>query len=267
MTIHGTQSTAPDGDQTKGGDALTAIISMLYLLLVLALVGWLLFDTWTDVHTLPRWGGYEVTPLRTPAFHLLAYAVIGGALGGVLNGIRSVLLYYADFDRQYVWKYIAAPWMGAALALLGYALLRSTIAVVGGQGTPTQADSTQMLANFAIGALAGYGAKDVFIWLDVQVHKLFAVTEATPDLQGQPKPVAVSRLQAQDLTVGAVTTVPASKATPAGTVLDQAPAPGTSIPRGDAVDLIIADEHAATNGESDGSAPAGAPPSTAPTST
>ena len=135
---------------------------------------------------------------------------------------------------------LSAPWMGAALALLTYSLLTTTAAVIGGQAATAQASGPQVLSNFAIGALAGYGAKDVFVWLDAQVQRMFAVTASTPNVAGQPEAVAVSRIESRNLTVGTVATVPATQPATVGTVVDQAPSPGTQVSRGDSVDLTVA---------------------------
>ena len=219
-------------------DRLLAILTVLYLLLMLVVFSWQLFDTWIGRHTFPSALGYDLTRLNTPAFRLVAYTVIGGALGAIVNGIRSMLIHYHGFAGRYVWKYLTAPWMGATLALLVYALLHSSIAVFGG-GTTT-IGSTQALANFAAGALAGYGSKDVFIWLDAQVHKLFKVEQAVPDVIGETKEGAATRLHAQDQAVGEVTPVPVADDKLAGTVVTQAPAPGASIARGDEVNSGVA---------------------------
>ena len=91
-----------------------------------------------------------------------------------MNGLRSGLRYHQTFDRRHAWKYVCAPWMGATLALFVYALLRSSISVLGGNpgGTP---GNSQVLSNFSVGALVGYGSKDVFVWLDNKVTKFFQV--------------------------------------------------------------------------------------------
>ena len=238
--------------------------SIAYLLLVLAIISWLLFDTWINKHTLPHFAGYDLVRLKTPAFHLMAYTVMGGALGGIVNGLRSAVTHYSAFNRRYIWKYIAAPWMGATLALIGYAILHSAVVIFGGQTTSSDTDnSPQMLANFGIGALAGYGSKDVFVWLDAQVSKLFAVPQSTPKLTGQPRPVAVSQIQSQKLEVGAVVPVPASDGTVAGTVVDQSPQPGMPIDRGSTVDLVVtADPSTTTN--TDGEQPTEETPNNRP---
>src|SRR5258706_11974129 len=106
---------------------------------------------------------------------------------------------------------------------------------------------THILANFGVGDLAVYESKDVFNGLDAQHNKLFAVQQTTPDVTGQPQPVAVSQLQSQSLSVGALAAVPADREIEAGTVVDQAPAPGTPIDRGASVDLVVTNSPAAAN--------------------
>jgi hypothetical protein len=64
--------------------------------------------------------------------------------------------------------------MGATLALFVYALLRSSISVLNGN-PGGNLGNTQVLSNFSVGALVGYGSKDVFIWLDNKVTKFFQV--------------------------------------------------------------------------------------------
>jgi hypothetical protein len=162
--------------RSGNGDKLNAqvgIICMFYLLLAIAFVSWLLFDIWIGQHSLARWGRYELEPLNTPVFRLVFFTVLGGALGGVVNGIRSILDYYPHFDRTYAWKYIMAPWLGAALSLVAYAILNSGLSVFGG-GNSVDGSPAQILAMFSTGFLAGYGARDVFAWLDFQVSRLFA---------------------------------------------------------------------------------------------
>lgn len=228
-------------------DAIAAVVSIVYLHASFLIALWFLFDTWIGGHTLPTAFGYSAQRLQSADYLTVVSAIVGGSIGGVINGLRSALHYSRTFDHRYLWKYMAAPWMGAALSLLAYALMTTTAAVLGGDiagnaAVQTQATATpQLLSNFAIGALAGYGSKDAFIWLDAQVHKLFAVEQPVPDVQGTQEAVALSRIEAGNLAVGAVAAVPASSV-PAGTVVAQAPAPGTPASRGDTVDITVAVE-------------------------
>lgn len=223
---------------------IAATTCMLYLLVSLAFLTWLLFDTWINEHTfLAGLFNYDHERLNSAAFHLVAYTIIGGGIGAVVNGIRSCVNYCSGFDRKKKWKYLTAPWMGATLALLVYTLIHSSIVVLGGTSTPN-AGTSQVLSNFAAGALAGYGSKDVFIWLDAQVHELFKVTQPVEDLTGKTEEAAASRLHSASLEVGAVTKVPQKDEEKVGTVIEQSPSPDTPIDRGDSVDITVATKQA-----------------------
>ncbi len=237
-------STASTPHHLHHKDEGSANLAIVYLLFMLGFFAWLLFDTWINMHTLFRLLGYQadqyqVDQLKSPIYHLIAYTAIGGAMGGIVNGIRSVLLYYSSFERRYFWKYIAAPWMGSALALIGFALLHSTVAIFGGEAANTTSNTPQYLANFGVGALAGYGSKDVFVWLDQQVSKLFK-PETAPDVTGQTEAEAAAELKAKNLLKGESVATPAQTPAEENLVVDQAPAPGTPIVSGQAVDLVVA---------------------------
>ncbi|HEY3475311.1 MAG TPA: PASTA domain-containing protein [Anaerolineales bacterium] len=221
------------------GDARAGSLSIIYLLISLGFIGWLLFDIWIDAHTLARVLRYDLKALHDSNYHLLAYTVLGGAIGAIVNGLRSILVHYKGFDRHHAWKYIAAPWMGAALALMGFALLKSTVAIFGGTAATATPDTTQALANFAIGALAGYGSKDVFVWLDSQVEKLFVPKTEAPDTTGKDVAVAVQQIQGAELSVGAVVGTPVETPEEAGKVVEQVPEPGTMIDSGEAVSMVV----------------------------
>jgi hypothetical protein len=221
-----------------------ATLCILYLLFELAFFSWLLFDIWIRRYTLASLAGYDLTGSDRPTFHLIACTVIGGSIGGIVNAIRSYLLYYSEFDRRYVWKYITAPWMGATLALLVYALIHSSVTVFSGTTTTGNTSTAQILSNFAAGALAGYGSKDVFIWLDDRVHRIFRVPQLAPDVKGKTEESAVSSLHAAKLEVGKVTEEPQEDEKQVGTVIDQTPAPEALIDRGEPVDITVATKKA-----------------------
>jgi PASTA domain len=225
-------------------DRRAALFCILYLLLMLAFLNWLLFDTWIKRYSLTRLAGYNFADVNRPTFQLVACAVIGGSIGGIVNAIRSCLLYYHGFDKQYVWKYITAPWMGATLALLVYALINSSVAVFGGGVATGNISAPQVLSNFAAGALAGYGSKDVFIWLDDRVHRIFRVTQPVPDVTGKTEAAAASRLHAANLELGEVTKEPHEDEKQIGIVIDQAPAPEAPIDLGKPVDITVATKKA-----------------------
>ena len=155
-------------------DKMAASLCILYLLFMLAFLTWQLFDTWIRRYSLLVRLGYGLQ--NQPTLRLIAFTLLAGGLGGVVNGLRSTLHYHHDgFDRRHMWKYLCAPWMGATLALFVYALLRSSISVLGGN-VAGNVGTAQVLSNFSAGALVGYGSKDVFVWLDSKVQKFFEVS-------------------------------------------------------------------------------------------
>ena len=167
---------------------MTGNLCILYLLLMLAFLAWQLFDTWIGRYSLLTRLGYGLQ--RPQTLRLIAFTLIAGALGGVVNGMRSALRYHHEgFNRQYMWKYICAPWMGVTLALFVYALLRGSVAVLGGN-VAGSIGNTQVLSNFAAGALVGYGSSKVCRWLDAKVKTFFQVTP--PDETDKRKKVAAS---------------------------------------------------------------------------
>ena len=228
--------------QKRDADRSTVVRCTIYLLLMLAFFGWLLFDTWIGNHSLARILRYDLARLDNSGFRLVAFTIIAGGLGGAIDGIRSVLCHCETFNRKHLWKYISLPWMGCTLGLLVYALLRSSIAVLGGNPSSNSVGNTQVLANFAVGAVAGFGSKDVFIWLDDRVHKIFQVPvpENVPNVIGKPQEVAASRLEAAKLELGEVSKVQQNNGKPAGMVIDQSPPPETPIDRGQSVDITVA---------------------------
>ncbi|MHC4536868.1 MAG: helix-turn-helix domain-containing protein [Planctomycetota bacterium] len=170
-------------------DVVVAVLSILYLVVVLVTFTYLFFAIWTNY-------SIEIDDPKSPVFLLMAYAVVGGGLGGAINGIRSFIGWHSEreaFKRRYVWKYISLPLIGVALAVIVYAFFRSGLVAFGGNFAPNENFANQALASFAIGALSGYGSRRVLIWLDRLVKKLFKIADTdtgavgtkVPDLKGK----------------------------------------------------------------------------------
>lgn len=226
-------------------DYIAAIMSILYMLLIMAFFFWLLFDVWVGQFSLVNLLRYpDPKQLANPSFRLPVYAVIGGALGGIVNGIRSILVWHAErgaFGQRFLWKYITAPWLGAALALFSYALIRSGVAIFGGDGPQNVATSSQVLATFSVGVLAGYGAHTVFVWLDAQVTRIFQVQPTTvvvPALAGKTQAEAEDILSAARLKLGEVKEDQADEAQ-VGKVIRQTPPPGSAVASGVSVNITV----------------------------
>ena len=232
-------------------DFWAAVASMLYLLAMLGFFLWLLFDVWFGQFSAATLLGYK-DPVgfgrlsSSPTFHLLAYTLIGGGLGGAVNGIRSLLIWHSErksFGIRFIWKYIAAPWLGAILALFVYAIIRSGIAVFGSDNTVTATNIVQSLSTLGIGALSGYGSRQVFIWLDAQVNKLFKITTdetVVPDLSGKTHQEAEEILKTAKLNPGTVTEEATGDDKFINFIIKQNPKPETNVAVGTAVDFTIA---------------------------
>lgn len=230
-------------------DRILAWISVLYLLGTMGFFFWLMFDVWIGQKSLAILLGYRNTaPMDSPLFRLIAYVFIGGALGGSVDGVRSFLKWHAEkaaFGGRFIWRYITAPWLGAALALFTFALIRGGVAVFSGESASTTTTLSQSLATFSVGVLAGYGSRNVFIWLDAQVGRIFRVPPAdlpaitVPELTGRTLQEAEKILTVAHLKLGVVSKEVQRDPALVGKVIRQTPLPGLVIPAGEAVNLTI----------------------------
>ena len=229
-------------------DTVFGVISIFYLLLMLAFFFWQLIDLWSGKYWLVQQIGYkEMARLMSSPFRLAAYAFIGGGLGGIINGIRSFIGWHSErsaFGRRFIWKYIIAPWVGATLALFAFALVRSGLAILGGDLQAETPNIRQTLSMFAIGVLAGYGSREVFIWLDAQVKRIFKVTPEAkvPDLLHKTQEEAEEILNAANLKAGKVSKESTEDGTLIGKVISQTPLQDTSIASGGTVDFTLGAE-------------------------
>jgi hypothetical protein len=224
-------------------DKRIAIYAICYLLIMLLFFFLALLDIYSKQFRLVTAFGFDKP--KSPIFQLAAYTLIGGGIGGVINGIRSFLFWHCDyyaFHHRFVWKYITGPWTGTALALIVFALVHSGVAVLGGGGNTGSIDLGRALSMFSIGALAGYGSRDVFIWLDAQVKKFFRVSAAgkVPDLIGQKKEEAGKILKAAGMSLGDITEKEVDERGLDGTIIEQVPVGGAEIKESKTVDVVIA---------------------------
>ena len=158
-----------------------------YLVISSAVWLWILFDVWSNNNYLIRdiaslFGASTKEVVGSPSFRLVAYTLIGGAMGGVINGFRSFIFWHCEhnaFGLRFVWKHFIFPIQGALLGLIIFALLRSSVSVLDGVTTSDSSNSAQALAFFGISALAGYGAHSVFRWLDYKVSQIFKIPPRT----------------------------------------------------------------------------------------
>ena len=244
-------------------DIVAAWASILYTLFVIVYATKLLLGTWVGKY--PGWftslyGTPSIPPAQDgslllpveityPIFKLLVYTAIGGAMGAAVNNIRSFVGWHAEnkaFGWRFIWKYISMPPLGAVLAVMVYALLQGSAAVVSGSAGVESAGRLTSLTAWVTGALAGYGAHKVFIWLDVKVNNMFKVDQespqvadvAVPDLVGKPEKEAEATLNSAKLAQGNVSKQNADKEQE-GKVISQTPEAGTKVALGSKVAVSV----------------------------
>jgi len=239
----------------RRGDIEAATVSIIYLIAMLIFFMWQFVDISTGQMLLLKWIlDQNANKLNSDISRIIAYAVIGGGLGGVINGFRSILIWHADrraFGWRYLWKYITLPLVGTALAAIVYASTRAGITVIGGNiasgDTAGSADfMAQAFSAFAIGAASGYGSPKVFKWLDELVNRIFKISEIAevevPELKGKTKEEVQDILRASELSLGQTMERTSSNASEIDTVVDQRPLARIKVPKASSVDIIIAKE-------------------------
>lgn len=228
-------------------DTVAATFSVLYLLAMLVFLCWVLFDIYhgqNQVLTLVF--SEDTTYPDSPLSRLIAYAVIGGGLGSVVNGFRSINSWHAErkaFGWRFMWKYITLPPLGAVLAAIVYAVVHCGIGVLGGGVAQGENSANQVLSAFAIGALSGYGSHRAFKWLDEHVKTMFSIAPAevtVPNLTGKTQEAAKVALKKAHLKLGKVSQQVSSDTAITDKVISQNPAAGSISSKGKSVDITIA---------------------------
>jgi len=226
-------------------DTVAAAFSVLYLLVMLVFFCWALFDIYHGQNqVLTLIFSEDTTYPDSPLSRLIAYAVIGGGLGGVVNGFRSIISWHAErmaFGWRFIWKYITLPPLGAVLAAIVYAVVHCGIGVLGGGFAQGENSANQVLSAFAIGALSGYGSHQVFKWLDEHVKKIFTPAKVrVPDLTGKTQEEAEVALKRTHLKLGEVSQEVSDDPAKTDKVISQNPAAGSISSTGKFVDITIA---------------------------
>jgi PASTA domain len=227
-------------------DRIVANISVGYLLAVLFFFLWQLFDVWTGQYTLLKWVRFpNIQILANATFHLAVYSFIGGALGGIINGLRSCLRWHTEykaFGHQFLLKYIVAPWSGAVLGLFAFAFTKSGLAVFGGNTSTSTSNISQMLATFIFAVLAGYGSYQFFKWLDAMVSRFFKVATVKVDvplLIGMTPAQVKTELQKVGLSLGSTKFEDQTDPGKIGKVIKQAPNEGKTVNGGSTVNITV----------------------------
>jgi hypothetical protein len=168
---------------------------VIYYLIILFISFWLLLDTWSKQFTVLRWAGFEIKGSTDPVLLTIGYTLIGGILGSLLYHIRVLFYFYAQkkcYDPDWLGKYITAPWEGAGMALVVLSLIRGGLAVFGGAAS-SDVTSTGNFAAFGIGALVGFGMRDVIGWIGNLIQTMFTI-----DNSKKIHPLSQNLLEEQD---------------------------------------------------------------------
>lgn len=96
---------------------------------------------------------FVLQPWITRDVQLLLIAIFAGALGSFLHGLKSLTDFIGNRSAiaSWFWWYISRPFMGMALALVFYAVLRGGFVI----GSPADAKVVNPFGVLAIGALVG----------------------------------------------------------------------------------------------------------------
>ena len=155
---------------------------MLYYVVLLLLAFWFLLDTWSGRFSSMDFLGLKQQALDFPSFRTVAYLVTGGFLGSILFQIRQLYQCYVKkevYDYRWVGKYVTAPWESAAMALIVFSIIRGGLTVL---NSSSPGDVTNNFAAFGIGALVGFGMRDVVGWMGNIVRTVFVTdSSAIPD--------------------------------------------------------------------------------------
>lgn len=236
-------------EKEKEIDILSARVSIIYSIVVLFFLLWLLFDIWYKEYTVFKFFSYNTNEsLNSPLFRLVAFTFIGGCLGGTIASIRGIIYWHCEikaFGGRFIYKHLAVPWIGGTLALFVFAIIRSSIGMLGGAFSTDSEITRQTLSLFAIGVLSGYGSPQVYKWIDSHVNRLFSTSPNAekikiPDIAEKDIAEAEAILNCVGLKIGNKKERKAQKGERVDMIVEQDPKAG--IVKGDhqTVDITIA---------------------------
>lgn len=111
---------------------------------------------------------------KPPLLVTLGFVASGAIAGSVLYQIRMLFRHYIkynNFDSKWLGKYISAPWEAVALSLAVTSLIRGGGIVLGGGQFKDPASNNY--AAFGLGALIGFGIREVVGWLGKLAKTMF----------------------------------------------------------------------------------------------
>ena len=236
----------------KTPDKIAAIISIVYLLLMALFFLWKLIDIHINKYTLIKMllGPGVTNDLDLSQFKIIIYCFIGGALGGITKEIRSFIFWHCEkiaFGRQFIWKTLIAPWLGAILAFFVFTIFRSGIALFGAEYTTNKNITREVVSTFALSILSGYGTHKIFIWMDANVSKLFKTFDKSktsikvPLLLGKTIEEAEKILDDNNLIIGKISSEKHQNKNYKNKIINQEPATGKTVSMGEKINITIVD--------------------------
>jgi hypothetical protein len=228
-------------------DIISATVSIIYLIAMMIFISWLCLDLFIGRKILISWISDDTTQFQNDLLiRMMSFAILGGAFGGVIQGIRSIIYWHPElkaFGWRFIWKYITLPMVGAILGAVVYAIMRVGVAGIEGNLNVNGDPTAQGLTAFSIGTLSGYASYKVFIWLRHIANKIFKVPSSDlvviPDLTGKSESDAEESLRKLKLKIGQVNRQQ-KDGVAAGKIFSQNPMAGYELTEGGVVDITVA---------------------------
>lgn len=108
----------------------------------------------------------------------MGFLATGAIVGSLLYQIRMLFRYYVKddkhgkFDLRWLSKYVTAPWEAVGLALAVMSLIQSGGIMLGGQSFSVTGGKP--FAAFGLGALIGFGIREVVGWVGNLTKTMFS---------------------------------------------------------------------------------------------
>jgi hypothetical protein len=107
----------------------------------------------------------------------MGFLASGAIIGSILYQIRTLFKYYVKdkdktFDKRWLSKYVTAPLESVGLALAVMSLIQSGGVMLGGQSFSLSGGKP--FAAFGLGALIGFGIREVVGWVGNLTKTMFA---------------------------------------------------------------------------------------------
>ena len=172
-----TESPPPDSQNTHDAVFREVHVIVAYYIILIAFTALLLLNVWGGDLMILKQLGLTDKAIADPFLRTVGYTIVGSVLGSILYNMRVLFYFYltkGTYDRRWFGKYLSAPWESAAMSLVVLALVRGGAALFGGTGTavapPTPTDN---FGAFSMGALVGFGMRDVVRWVQGLVETTF----------------------------------------------------------------------------------------------